>query len=142
MLHGELTLKAAASREGDETAASQREDGIGDNLVFGVGSAGEVTEVERGPIHPQEQSADEAEEIGEVIGLCLRGRLQYRGQNKTDSQSLVGPKGMNSHASSHIEGVNLFKDESLVEGVADLVKKAHENHLEGANPSDAAAEGD
>ena len=46
MLYSELTLKAAASREGDETAASQREDGIGDNLVFGVDSVGEVTKVD------------------------------------------------------------------------------------------------
>ena len=63
VLHGELAFEAAARGEGGEAAARQRENGVGDDLVLHVRSGRKVAEVEGGPIHPQEERADEREQI-------------------------------------------------------------------------------
>lgn len=75
MLHGELLLEVSTCHECRDAAASERHNGIDDDLSLCPGSWCCSTEVEGRPVHPKEESTDEGKYIGEVVGGWLGVRL-------------------------------------------------------------------
>lgn len=132
--------------EGHDSGGRQAEQGIDHCALLLCGVSSCAAPDERRPIDPQEERADEREE---VISIARSGRdalmvhLGRAGQDHRDGEAEIGAEHVVRVGASDIGHLDCpLKDDLVVERMEDQLKESHDDELRGLDLADDGAEGD